>query len=148
MISERGRELIRAYERLRLTGYLCPAGIPTIGWGHTGPDVEVGQRITLEHAEELFALDVAIAERTVRRLVQVPINENQLAALASFVFNVGTTAFASSTLLRRLNAQDYAGAAAQFERWNMGTVGGKKVVLRGLTRRRAEERALFLLAPR
>ena len=83
-------------------------------------------------------------EADILKYVKVPLTDNQLSALVSFVYNVGIGAFASSTLLRKLNARDYVGAANELLRWDKGTVNGKKVVLRGLTIRRAKERAVFL----
>ena len=81
----------------------------------------------------------------IKALVKVPINQNQLDSLTSFVYNVGIGAFRSSTLLRLLNSgAPKSEVAAQFDRWNKGTVRGQKVVLPGLVRRRSEEKALFL----
>ncbi|WP_312069487.1 lysozyme, partial [Acinetobacter sp.] len=77
---------------------------------------------------------------SVNNLVKVPLSQNQFDALVSLTYNIGSTAFKNSTLLKKLNAKDYAGAADQFLRWNKG--GGK--VLKGLVRRREAERALFL----
>ncbi|MDH0157376.1 lysozyme [Stutzerimonas stutzeri] len=137
-ISEAGLALIRQSEGLRLRAYLCPAGIPTIGYGSTA-GVKLGQTITAERAEELLREDVRQFEAAVSRLVKVPLTQGQFDALTSFAFNLGTKSLEQSTLLRLLNAGDYPGAAAQFDRWVYAS--GKK--LTGLVKRRAAERALF-----
>ena len=135
-------ELIKRHEGLRLHAYRDPVGVWTIGWGHTG-DVKRGQSITLHQAESLLAHDVGLAARAVERLVTVPLNQGMFDALVSFVFNLGDGRLRDSTLLDRLNGQDYAAAAREFDRWVKGTVKGRKVSLPGLVKRRAEERALF-----
>lgn len=136
--SQRGIDLIKSFEGLRLSAYKCPADVWTIGYGTTA-GVQPGQTITKERAEELLREDVKRFEAQVLRLVKVPLTQGQHDALVSFVYNLGAGNLSNSTLLRLLNAGDYAGAAAQFDRWNKA--GGK--VLAGLVRRRAAERALF-----
>ena len=136
--SQRGIDLIKSFEGLRLSAYRCPADIPTIGYGTTS-GVKIGDTITKERAEELLREDVRRFEDQVLRLVKVPLTQGQFDALTSFVYNLGAGNLSNSTLLRLLNAGDYAGAAAQFERWNKA---GDKT-LAGLVRRRAAERALF-----
>ncbi|MGR2664258.1 lysozyme [Chromobacterium haemolyticum] len=138
--SNAGIMLIKSFEGLKLVAYKCPAGIWTIGYGHTGPDVTPGQVITQAQADALLARDLERFEAGVSRLVSVQLNQNQFDALVSFAYNLGLGALQGSTLLRLLNAGDYAGAAAQFPRWNKAS--GKE--LPGLTRRRAAEQALFL----
>ena len=137
-ISEAGLALIRQFEGLRLLAYKCAAGVPSIGYGHTRT-AKMGQSITQERAEELLREDVARFEAAVSRLVTVPLSQGQFDALVSFAFNLGAKALEKSTLLRLLNAGDYYGAAAQFDRWVYAS--GKK--LSGLVKRRAAERALF-----
>lgn len=137
-ISETGLALIRQFEGLRLAAYRCPAGIATIGYGSTA-GVQMGQTITAERAEELLREDVRQFEAAVSRLVKVPLNQGQFDSLTSFAFNLGAKSLEQSTLLRLLNAGDYSGAAAQFDRWVYAS--GKK--LSGLVKRRAAERALF-----
>lgn len=137
-ISKAGLDLIKQFEGLYLKAYRCPAGVPTIGYGHTA-GVAMGQTITQQQADDYLRRDVRQFERAVSRLVTVPLAQGQFDALVSFSFNLGEGALAQSTLLRLLNAGDYAGAAAQFDRWNKA--GGR--VLPGLVRRRAAERALF-----
>ena len=137
-ISKDGLDLIKQFEGLYLKAYRCPAGVPTIGYGHTA-GVAMGQTITQQQADDYLRRDVRRFERAVARLVTVPLTLGQFDALVSFSFNLGEGALAQSTLLRLLNAGDYAGAAAQFGRWNKAA--GR--VLPGLVRRRAAERALF-----
>lgn len=140
VISDEGLSLIKKFEGLRLTAYQDAVGIWTIGYGHTGPDVTPGMRVTQEQAESLLRKDVAEAEDAVRSLVKAPISQSQYDALVSFVFNVGRTAFMNSTLLRLLNQGDWVSAAAEFAKWHKA---GKKA-LEGLLRRRIEEMILFL----
>ena len=119
---------------------------PTIGYGHTSqagpPDVRKGMTITRPVAELYLIDDLDRVAEGIAKHVTVPLNENQHGALCSFVFNVGLPAFQHSTLLRKLNAGDYKGAADEFPRWNKSN--GK--VLPSLTRRRADEAVLFLTA--
>lgn len=133
-----GIDLIKQFEGLRLESYLCPAGIPTVGWGHT-KNVKLGQKITREQAERYLADDYLEAESQVANYVKVPLKVNQLDALTSFVFNLGIGNLRSSTLLKKLNKADYDGAAQEFDKWVFS--GGKK--LAGLVKRRAAERKLF-----
>lgn len=136
--------LIREHEGLRLDCYLCPAGVPTIGYGHTGPGVAMGSRIDLARAEQLLIGDIHEAEESIRKLVKVPLNENQFNALVSFVFNLGETALRSSTLLRYINARNYKAAALEFGKWVYAKdKSGKLVTLPGLVRRRKQEADLF-----
>lgn len=150
-ISPNGDALIKPFEAPGgvpvLVGYLCPAGIPTNGWGHTGPEVRVGVAISLAQAITNYRSDKALkAANPINRLVTVPLTQNQFDALGSLVFNIGAGNFQSSTLLRLLNQADYEGAADQFLVWNKGRVNGVLTVLNGLVTRRAAERALFLAA--
>ncbi len=136
--SENGLALIRQAEGLRLRAYKCPAGVWTIGYGTTA-GVKEGLVITKERAEELLREDVKRFEDQVMRLVKVRLTQGQFDALVSFTYNLGAANLGNSTLLRLLNAGDYKGAAAQFDRWTKA--GGKE--LPGLVKRRAAERALF-----
>lgn len=132
-------ELIKEAEGLRLEAYLpTPNDVWTIGYGHT-KTAKSGMRITKAGAEELLLHDLAWVEATIDKYVKVPLNQNQYDALASFIYNVGASAFRKSTLLKLLNAGDYEGAAEQFPRWNKQ----KGKVLRGLTARRQKEKTLF-----
>lgn len=133
-------DLIKESEGLRLKAYLpTPNDVWTIGYGHT-KTAKPGMKITQRGAEELLKHDLAWVEAALARYVKVPLNQNQYDALASFVYNLGATNFKNSTLLKKLNAGDYRGAADQLPRWNKQ----KGKVLRGLTIRRAKERDLFL----
>lgn len=134
------REIIARWEGLRLEAYLCPAGVWTIGYGETGPHVKRGLKWTKAQAEA--ALDDLLKDygRDVQASIRVPVSANEKAALVSLAYNIGVGALRSSTLLRKLNAGDKQGAAEQFGRWNKS--GGR--VLAGLTKRRADERRLFL----
>ena len=136
--SRKGIELIKAHEGLRLNAYLCPAGVPTIGYGHTY-NVKMGDRITEEQAERLLIGDLILAETEVNRY-GFDLTQNQFDALVSFVYNIGAGNFRSSTLLKRLKANpNDPDIAKQFSRWVYG--GGK--VLPGLVRRRNEESKLY-----
>lgn len=137
--SRAGLGLVKSFEGCKLSAYLCPAGVPTIGYGRT-TGVKLGQRITQAQADAWLLQEYDEFERKVRALVRVPLTANQLGALVSFAYNVGTGALASSTLLRLLNGGDYAGAAAQFARWTKA--GGR--TLAGLVRRRKAEADLFV----
>jgi lysozyme len=134
-----GLSLLKRHEGLRLKAYRDVAGVWTIGYGHTGPDVHDGLVITGEQAEQLLLADVREAQDALS-LVTVPLTDAQKDALTSFIFNVGVGAFKGSTLLRKLNAGDYLGAADEFPRWNKA--GGR--VVAGLSKRRADERHLFM----
>ena len=127
-----------------MTAYKCPAGVWTIGYGHTGMVdgklISGGMTITAAKATELLKKDLASFEAAVNGCVTVPITQNMFDALVSFSFNVGSGALRRSALLRKLNAKDYNGAADEFPLWNKA--GGK--VLNGLVRRRKAEKELFL----
>lgn len=137
-VSERGLGVIQRYETLRLKAYLpTPNDVWTIGYGHTR-GVAPGLTCVEEQAVAWLFEDCAEAMAAVNE-VTAPLTQNQYDALVSFVFNVGAGAFRASTMRRLLEAKEYALAAGQFQRWNKQ----KGVVLNGLTKRRAEEAALF-----
>lgn len=138
-ISQAGIEAIKDYEGVRLKAYDDGVGVWTIGVGHTA-GVQRGDVITLEQVDNFLRADLADAEKTVNARVVAPMTQGQFDALVSFVFNVGAGAFAASTLLKKLNARDYDGAADELLRWNKA--GGR--VLAGLTKRRISERMMFL----
>jgi lysozyme len=129
-----------------LHAYKDPAGVWTIGWGHT-KNVRLGDVCDEAQAELWFAEDLTPTCELVERLVKAPLNDNQFAALVWFAFNVGDGAFAASTLLKKLNATppDYDAVPAELAKWNKITVDGKKVVSKGLINRRALETTLWLL---
>jgi lysozyme len=137
--SAAGLALTKQFEGLELKAYQDSVGVWTIGYGHTGTDVKPGLVITEAQASVLLAADVAWAVTCVNKSVTSAVNQNQFDAMVDFVFNLGCAAFGGSTLLRMVNARDFAGAAGQFGRWNKA--GGK--VLAGLTKRRTAEAALF-----
>lgn len=132
--SPKGLELIKTFEGFRAQAYLCPARVWTIGYGTT-LGVKPGQVITEAKAVKLMANDLVSFENAVKRLVKVPLSQNQFDALVSFAYNCGVGNLTSSTLLKLLNQGQYHLVPAQFLRWNKG--GGK--VLAGLTRRRKSE---------
>jgi len=143
--SQAGLDLIKQYEGLRLKPYLCPKGVATIGYGSTFYDD--GRKVTLKDAEitesralELLANNLGKYEKAVNDYVKTTLTQNEFDALVSFTYNLGAGNLLSSTLLKKLNAGDKAGAANQFEAWNKA--GGK--VFEGLVKRRAAEKALFL----
>ena len=139
--SEGCKQLIRVFEGLNTKAYRCPAGVLTIGYGHTGPDVKEGQTITRDQAELLWNQELGAVGRQVEHALDgMRVNQNQFDALCSFTFNLGIGRLETSTLLKKLKAGDYEGAANEFLRWNRA--GGQ--ILEGLTRRRQAERRLFL----
>ena len=140
-ISDAGIALIKSFEGLRLEAYPDPAtnGEPfTIGYGST-EGVYEGMTITEDEAEARLHKDVARFEDCVNGALQVSVTQGQFDALVSFAFNLGCGNLRKSTLLRKLNADDADGAAAEFAVWNRAA--GR--VMAGLTRRREAERDLF-----
>ena len=133
-----GVELIRHFEGCRFDAYLCPAGVWTIGYGHTA-DVKEGDTIDQEAAEAFLIEDLESFERDVTRLVEVPLTQQQFDALVSWTFNLGAGNLAESTLLKKVNNYQYAEVPEQMMRWVRA--GGQ--VLDGLVKRRAAEAALF-----
>ena len=141
-LSKTGFDLIKKFEGLRLTAYLCPVRVWTIGYGHTGEDVYSGLKISEERAEELLLDDLQSFEQCVNSFVTVKLNQNEYDALVSFTFNVGTTAFINSTLLKLLNQRTNRRVVSEeFKRW---VKGGDGEAIPGLVRRREEECKLFL----
>lgn len=142
-IGEVGIALIKSFEGCKLTAYPDPAtgGDPwTIGWGTTGPDVKRGVVWSQDYADKRFAAHVAeFAERVAKMIGDAPTTQNQFDALVSLAYNIGTHAFAYSTLIRKHREGNFAGAASEFTRWNKAN--GK--VMAGLTRRREAEAALY-----
>lgn len=143
IISKNGLELIKKYEGLRLNAYKDPAGILTIGYGHT-KTVKPGMTINKEMAELLLKIDVIDAENAVRDLVDIELSQNQFDALVSFVFNIGRRNFERSTLLKRLNENKILEAGEEFMKWTKARQPGGFKELPGLVKRRAEEKSLFL----
>ncbi len=137
-IPQEALDLVKMFEGLRLSAYLCPAGKWTIGYGHT-QGVAQGQTITKEQAETFLMDDLTKAALSIEQCFTMPLSRRQFAALASFVFNVGAGNFKRSTLLKKLNQGLYDHVPAQLARWNKS----KGKVLDGLSRRRAAEAALW-----
>lgn len=137
-INAAGLALVRRYEGLRLEAYQDTSGIWTIGYGHT-QGVKPDDSVSIAQAEQFLEADLTEAERVVRRLVKVPLTDNQFSALVSFVFNEGEGAFARSTLLRKLNEGGRGLVPAYLKSWIFDN--GK--VLQGLVKRRAAEADLW-----
>jgi lysozyme len=137
-VDDAGIALIKQFEGLHLTPYLCPGRVWSIGYGHTR-SVQAGMRITPAQAGQLLDGDVRTTAAVVQKLVTVPLNDNQFAALVSFAFNIGTGNFQRSTLLKLLNRGWYQQVPAQMVRWNRAN--GE--VMGGLSRRRAAEAQLW-----
>ncbi len=137
--SQKGIDLITRFEGFRARAYKCPAGVWTIGYGHT-KGVKAGQSVTLEGAQDLLRQDLKNFEDWVTKLVKVELTQGQFDALVSFCFNLGPGALDSSTLLKLVNQQKFALAADQFKRYNKAS----GVELSGLTKRRQAERDLFV----
>ncbi|MCQ8103011.1 glycoside hydrolase family protein [Methylomonas sp. SURF-2] len=144
-INSAGMALVRNFEGLKLEAYLCPAGVWTIGYGHT-KGVKKGDKITEAEADKLLEQDLGQCGEQVEKHVRVPLHDNQFAALASFVFNAGVGSLISSTLLRRLNSGDYDCVPSELAKWvkALNPKTGKKVALPGLVKRRAAEGQLWL----
>lgn len=142
--SQNGIDLIKRFEGLELESYQDIAGIWTIGYGHTGPEVGPDQRLSNQEAEALLRHDLVSREKAVSRLTRVKINQNEFDALISFVYNVGIGAYERSTARRRLNKEDRLGAADALTWFNKATVNGVLREVLGLSRRRAAEKALFI----
>ena len=145
-ISDAGLSLIRTFEGLSTKAYKCPAGVWTIGYGHTA-GVKAGQVITEKQAEELLKRDLQKYEKAVSEYtVESKLTQSQFDSLVSLSFNIGINAFRSSTLLSKIRMCDINGAADEFLKWNKSTSPdtGAKIELKGLTLRRQAERRLFL----
>lgn len=152
-ISETGLNLVRAFEGChrsigggKFQAYLDPVNVLTIGYGHTNhhePKITSSTVWTQQQCNEALARDIGIFEEAVGRLVKVPLAQHQFDALVSFAYNLGEGNLGKSSLLRKLNAGDYKGAAAEFPNWTRA--GGN--VLAGLVRRRNSEMLMFLGYP-
>ena len=140
----KGIPLIKRFEGLKLKAYLCPAKLPTIGYGSTyyenGSKVQLGDVITIDRADKLLFNTVAEFEKQVDTVVTSSINDNQLGALTSFAFNVGMGNFRRSTLLRLVNANPNNPAIrTEFMKWTRAN----NQVLKGLVTRRQAEADLY-----
>lgn len=145
-IGAAGLALTQQSEGLRLTTYRDPVGIPTVCYGHTGPDVRLGMTYTRAQCDQILWEDIQKHQPVILRgnprncIGDAPLNANQRDALTDFIINVGTTKFCGSTMAKRLKARDYIGAADEFPKW---TLAGKRR-LPGLVIRRQKERDLFV----
>ena len=137
-ISGEGIALIKIFEGCKLESYRCAANVVTIGYGHIKTAKE-GMVITQEEAEDLLMQDIKTYEKGVIDLVQVDLKQCEFDALVSFSFNLGLGSLKSSTLLKRINAKDWADVPHQIKRWNKAN--GE--VLEGLVRRREAEATLW-----
>jgi len=148
-ISESGLDLIKAFESCmraigggRFKAYLDPVNVLTIGWGHTNhhpPQFGAEVVWTQKQCDDALVRDIAIFEDVIHRRVKVLLAQHQFDALVSFAYNVGEGNLAKSSLLRKVNARDFDGAAREFHNWTRA--GGR--VLPGLVRRRASESLMF-----
>ncbi|MGN0019079.1 MAG: lysozyme [Candidatus Gastranaerophilaceae bacterium] len=139
-VSENGLNLLKQFDHVHLTSYKDTGKYYSIGYGHNGPDVKPGDTCTLEEAEATLRKDMEKFTNNIAKQVKVPLTQNQLDALAVFAHNVGNGAFNKSTLLKKLNAGDYVGAANELDKW----VHADGKVLKGLVKRRNAEKQLFL----
>lgn len=140
----KGYDLIKKYEGCQLKAYLCPAKVPTIGYGNTmyenGTKVKIGDEITQQRAEELLQYIGKYFESEIKKLLKVTLTDNQLGALLSFTYNLGVGNLRVSTLLKKINANPNDPTIKdEFLKWNKA--GGK--VLAGLTKRRQSESELY-----
>lgn len=141
-LSEKGIQFIASHEGLKLKAYRCPAGIPTIGYGHT-KGVKMGDVISRSQAIEFLRQDVEDSEKTVNN-ERLRLNQNQFEALVSFTFNVGSGNFKRSTLLKKVRVNPFDSSIAfEFAKWNKARVNGVLAVLPGLTKRRKDECELY-----
>lgn len=139
-INDAGLEIIKRNEGCELNAYFDVVGIPTIGYGHTA-NVSMGMTVTQEEADEMLKDDLDLFEQGVEKAIgESAVTENQFSAMVSLSYNIGLTAFRRSTVLRKHLEEDYEAAANAFLMWNKA--GGR--VFTGLTRRRHEERQLYL----
>lgn len=138
-ISENGKSLIKKFEGCELESYQDSVGVWTIGFGHT-KGVRQGQSITKDEALAMLDEELIEYEEYVEKLVEVPLNQDQFDALVCWVYNLGPTNLATSTLLYKLNKGQYDDVPSEIKRWNKA--GGE--VLKGLVRRREAEALLFL----
>lgn len=143
-ISENGYSIIREFEGFKNKAYMDTGGVWTIGYGTikypNGDKVKQGDTCTTSQAEAWLKNDCKWVDACLDKYIKVSLSQNQFDALASFVYNIGETAFRTSTLLVKLNSDDYTGAANQLDRWVNDN--GKKI--QGLVNRRAKEKSLFL----
>ena len=144
-INEAGLDIIKYYEGWSSRPYKCPAGIATIGYGSTwdinGEKVNMNhKKVTKELVEALLLREVLHVDHAIKNLVKAELTENMYSSLASIIYNIGSGNFQRSTLRMKLNRGWYEAAADEFPKWRRA--GGR--ILKGLVKRRAKERELFL----
>ena len=146
-VSNKTMMIVKEFEGFRASAYLDTDGTPVIGYGQSrinGKKVRLGDRISAEAAEIALEKELQLIQTEILETVAVNINEHQLGALSSLAFNTGIHALKGSTLIKKLNQQNYLGAANEFPRWNKANIKGKLVRMEGLSRRRHREKQLFL----
>ena len=143
--SQKAVDLIKQFEGFSANAYLCPANVPTIGYGSTawgnGQKVKMGEIVSMTTAEKLLLVDL---EKRAKFLQGLNVNQNQFDALTSFVYNLGVGALKASTLFWKVQQDSNDPTIrAEFMKWNKARVGGKLIELKGLTRRRDAEANLY-----
>ena len=144
VIGAAGVSNIQTYEGVRTTAYQDPVGIWTICYGHTGPEVKRGLRLSRTQCDTILMDDIRKHRNGLQRCLERPLNQNQSDAVVSFAFNVGVTNTCKSTLVRKINAGDMDGAAREFPKWRYVSTPRGPVALPGLIKRREAEQVLFL----
>lgn len=140
-LSEKIKKMIKGWEGCRLTAYRCPAGVLTIGYGHTGPDVRAGMKITQSEADRLFNQDVKrFADKVAPQFAGVTLNNNQFDALVSLSYNIGSLSVKAPTLLRKVKANpNDPTIREEFLKHVNARVNGVLKPLPGLVKRRTAE---------
>lgn len=137
--SQKGLDLIKFFEGLRLNAYLCPAGKRTIGYGHLMKITDEPQ-ITEQEAENILKKDLEYFETEIMKMVKVPLSQNQFDAIVSFTFNLGVGSLGSSTLLQKINNKLFLDCPVELVKWSF--IGKERSA--GLLKRRLIESCLFL----
>lgn len=142
--SQKGINLIKKWEKFKPNSYLCPAGVPTIGYGSTfwtdGRRVRLGQTVTLQEAEKLMAYFLA----NVIHFIPDNVNQNQFDAICSLIYNIGVANFRKSTLLKKVKENpDDLSIRDEFMKWTLHRKNGQLVPSNGLRNRRKEEADLY-----
>jgi GH24 family phage-related lysozyme (muramidase) len=146
-VSDTAVNFIKKFEGFKGHAYIDTDGTPVIGYGLSkiaGKPVRLGDRITTDRAEAALKEHLQEIDKELSQILKVNLSDRQKSALVSIAFNVGINAIKNSTLLRKINAKDFAGAANEFLRWDKANVRGRLVQMPGLARRRTAERELFL----
>ena len=146
-VSIAGINIIKEFEGFKSHAYIDTDGTPVIGYGLSqieGKPVQIGDRISTAKANEALYSQLQVIQQELDKAIDVDLSDRQLGAIASLSFNAGVNHITESTLVRKINAGDYAGAANEFLRWDKANVRGRLVRLPGLTRRRQAEKQLFI----